>query len=606
LFGVALALTPATAQTVSRTDTVVFELTKPIENPLNFNWYFPPRDPGKADAPRREDGAHQVMWEPLFLLDYSTGKLEPWLALSLTPNATQDVWTLKLRKGVEWSDSTPATNTKPANIKAFTADDVIFTVQIALDTRINVTALEAVMLRRQVDSVTKPTPPDPQNLTVVFKLRKPNPRFALENFGGTLFGSFLIMPKHIWGDILDKNKVPDPSKFSPKPVGTGPYVFKGNTATQMTWALNENWWGVKGAPQFKTLPKPSQVVWQYIDSLTTSKAMLISDDLDAAREYALADFTDAKSKNASITGWDTASSLAWNDPCTRQLEINLKYLRAPGGILTPWSNPGLRKALSLLVDRASLANNAYGGTTAPSTTMFTQYGGMKPFIDAVTAAGYSLAPTADLAAAQALLGAVGYSKDADGLYKMGAAPLTATINVSADVANDLAGANELAKQLNAAGIQTKVVSLPSEEFWGRVVPTGDYEMVYGWLSCGSVAEPYTSMSRYTADKSVPLGARSPGFSNTGRWDTQAAKDYTAVVQHIGSLPLGEPTIPGLVAAAYKSLADEMPFIPLVQSPKIIPFDTRYWKGWPTAGGDTVPMHSWGATQRLIHELQAAH
>jgi peptide/nickel transport system substrate-binding protein len=79
-----------------------------------------------------------------------------------------------------------------------------------------------------------------------------------------------------------------------------------------------------------------------------------------------------------------------------------------------------------------------------------------------------------------------------------------------------------------------------------------------------------------------------------------------VVQQIEKLPLGNPTIPGLVAKAYKSLADEMPFVPLVQSPTIIPFSTKYWKVWPAAGGDTVPMHSWGAAQRLIHELPKAN
>jgi peptide/nickel transport system substrate-binding protein len=57
--------------------------------------------------------------------------------------------------------------------------------------------------------------------------------------------------------------------------------------------------------------------------------------------------------------------------------------------------------------------------------------------------------------------------------------------------------------------------------------------------------------------------------------------------------------------AYKNLDKEMPFIPLVQSPKITPFNTTYTTGWPTVGGNTVPMHSWAATQRLIHQLKRA-
>ncbi len=128
-------------------------------------------------------------------------------------------------------------------------------------------------------------------------------------------------------------------------------------------------------------------------------------------------------------------------------------------------------------------------------------------------------------------------------------------------------------------------------------------MAFGWLSCGSIAEPYTSMARYAAP-AVPLGKRSPGFNNTGRW---AAKDYAdIVIKEIGVRPLGDTSVPDLVAKAYKFLYDEMPFIPLVQSPRIIPFNATYWTMWPAKGSSAVPMHSWGATHRLIHALKKAN
>ena len=39
----------------------------------------------------------------------------------MTPNATLDQWTLKLRTGVMWSDGVP-----------FTADDVVFSIQMLI------------------------------------------------------------------------------------------------------------------------------------------------------------------------------------------------------------------------------------------------------------------------------------------------------------------------------------------------------------------------------------------------------------------------------------------------------------------------------------------
>ena len=157
------------------------------------------------------------------LLDYDTGELEKWLATDLQPNATQDVWTLTLRDGVKSSDSKSPAPGKPGD-KPFTAEDVVFTVQMAIGVvktakgeSLDLPALEAVTLRApefaDVRQGKKPSgAPDP--LTVIFKLKTPNPRFKLENFGGTLFSSFLIMPKHVWRDIV---KFDDPVQCS-RPV----------------------------------------------------------------------------------------------------------------------------------------------------------------------------------------------------------------------------------------------------------------------------------------------------------------------------------------------------------------------------------------------------
>jgi peptide/nickel transport system substrate-binding protein len=63
----ALALTGAAqAQDVPREDTVIFDLDRTIRDPENFNWMT------DGTGIRRMQGAHQVMWEPLFILNYNT------------------------------------------------------------------------------------------------------------------------------------------------------------------------------------------------------------------------------------------------------------------------------------------------------------------------------------------------------------------------------------------------------------------------------------------------------------------------------------------------------------------------------------------------------
>jgi peptide/nickel transport system substrate-binding protein len=589
------------AQIVTRSDKVIFELAQPIDTPSNFNWMF--------SGVRREHGAHQAMYEPLFLFNYKTGALEPWLAKSIAANKDQNVWTLKLRDDVKWSDS------KVSALQPFNAEDVEFTANLILKAGFAPTASEAVAFRAQVkpDGIKRV-----DASTVEFTLMAPNPRFALETFGATMFSSLLILPKHIW-----LNKDPntytfyniDSAKGALAPVGTGPYVLKEIDGKHTLWVRNKDWWGAveipdpdhpgKKKPVFRSLPAPLALQWDVVDNINDSKTKLKNSDLDLGRTYSLDDFNEVKdSKDAKIVGWDSSSPRAWNDPCARQLDIytpEKKLDESPN----VWSNPELRKALSLLIDRAALAHDGYKDATVPSTTMFAEYPPMQPFIDAVAKAGYGLALKSDPTKADGLLKANGYVMAADHYYKKAGVTLGAVLKVDASVASDVDAANALSAQLNAAGVKIDVKTIPHDTFWGNTIPRGDYDIVYSWLSCGSVAEPFTSMNRYTSRDKPEQQFRAVAFRNTGRWETTAAASYSNEVIELGKKPLGDPGIPALVAHAYQYLDKETPFIPLVQSPTIIPFNTKYWTGWPVKGSDTVPMTRWEGTVRIIHELVKA-
>lgn len=581
-------VTSPSAQTTTRADTVIFDLARPIEDPRNFNWYTP--------GTKREHGAHQAMWEPLFLLNYENGQLEPWLAMSLLPanNATPNEWVLTLRRGVTWSDGKP-----------FKSDDVVFTVNELVLRNDSLVAQEAVAMRQQLAEPAIRL----DDYRVRFKLRYPNPRFARENFAGGFFGSFMIMPQHIWRDAIDKSKYADPADFKfSNPIGTGPYKLKDISNTRVIWERDSNWWGNKaasggGAPFRPCLsptqcpPFPRQLEWRVMGSDIQSKSALEQNEIDAAREMTLTAFRDAQSKNNKIIGWDASSALAWNDPCARQIDINT--------VREPWTDSRLRRATSLLIDRKALATSVYRDTAIPSRTVFPEYTALKAFIEAVVNAGYGVASGADPTAAEALLTAAGWTKTGPFFQKGGQ---TLAVNLLVDTAHaaDVAAAREVARQFAAAGIDAKTKEVSSGEYWGQAVPKGDYEMALSWLSCGSVAEPYTSLARYAA-VAVQLGVRSPGFNNTGRWNTQAAKDYADVVtKELGLKVLAPVDERAAIVKAYKYLSDDMPVIPLIQSPRIIPFNTSQWIGWPVKSSGGTPMHAWSATHRLIHALRKAN
>lgn len=164
----------AQSSDVPREDTVIFDIdATSIASPTNFNDLVP--------GTNKNQGAHQAMWEPLFILNYITGKIDPYLGETFTPNDKQDVWTLKLHEGITWSDGVP-----------FTADDVVFTIQMLLDDKTK-TLSDAANMQQWVKSVTKV-----DDLTVQFDLNNPNPRFQLDYFSVRIWGSVTIKPKHVW------------------------------------------------------------------------------------------------------------------------------------------------------------------------------------------------------------------------------------------------------------------------------------------------------------------------------------------------------------------------------------------------------------------------
>ncbi len=179
-----------------RAKVVVWDMASRVQSPDLWN----PIVPGMRD----DNGFESALMEPLFILNYETGEIEPWLGESLVPNDTLDVWTLKIRPDVTWSDG-----------EDFDANNVVFTISLLKDGPAELS--NAGPMREWVKSVTRR-----DKLTVVFTLTKPNPRFQLDYFSVQIYGCVPILPEHIWrgkDPLTFKNYDPQQGW----PVFTGPY-----------------------------------------------------------------------------------------------------------------------------------------------------------------------------------------------------------------------------------------------------------------------------------------------------------------------------------------------------------------------------------------------
>lgn len=513
---------------------------------------------------RRDQGFHQVCLEPLFILNYQTGEFMPWLGESFTANETLDQWTLKLREGVTWQDGAP-----------FTADDVVFTIQTLID---NAPELgDSAAMKNWVKSVEKV-----DDLTVLFTLNNPNPRFQLDYFSVKIWGSINIMPKHIW-------EGQDPLTFknfdlaAGLPMCTGPYKLASTSPTEVVWKRDDNWWGAKTG--LYKLPEPETIIWTWAGPPETRAALMANSQLDSLMDITLGALQALQAQNPNVITWFSEPPFAWvPDPCSRTFELN--------NAVEPWNDPEMRWALNYLIDRDKIVEIAYENTTLKSRHFFPAYPPLDALVDNAIAAGaWDLDKlwTHDPAKAAEIFEAKGYTKNNNGYWEKDGKELSLDITTHEAFIEKQRIAQVLVEDFQAAGINASTRN-EAGSTWDENWRNGNFEARMGWQTCGSVNEPWASLEQFNVKWLMPIGERAD--YDAWRWSGPKAEEFGKLVDEIGTLPLGDPKIQDLFNQAMTIYMEELPVIPVTQAKKIIPFDTTYWTGWPTFDNQYIHPPTW--------------
>ena len=289
----------------------------------------------------KDQEASRIFYEPLAGWD-PEGNLVPILATeipsfesgSISKDGLSVTWTLK--KDVQWHDGHP-----------FTADDVVFTGEYAADP-----ATASTTIGNYQDIKVEKVDP----LAVRVHFAKPTPFWANPFVGQ--FG--MIIPKHLFEPYKGANSREAPANL--KPVGTGPYRFVEFKPGDLVKGERNPSYHLPNRPYFDTIEMKGGG-----DAASAARAVIQTGEYDYAWNLQVEDEIllrlesggNARGRVEIVPGGNIEHiQLNSTDPWT---EVDGE--RSSAKTKHPlFSDPAVRHALSLLVDRASVEAHIYGRT----------------------------------------------------------------------------------------------------------------------------------------------------------------------------------------------------------------------------------------------------
>ena len=295
-------------------------------------------NPHFAVGTKDQEGS-RIFYEPLAGWD-AEGNLIPMLAAEipslqnggLSRDGKTVTW--KLKKGVLWHDGRP-----------FTADDVIFNYEFARDPAAAATTSGSY---KDINAVKV------DSHTVRVEFQKPTPYWA-DPFVGTVG---MMIPKHLFENYRGAKSREAPTNL--KPVGTGPYKFVDFKPGDMVRGVINTDYHVPNRPYFDSIEMKGGG-----DAVSAARAVLQTGEFDYAWNMQVEDeillrLEDSGKGRAEITPGANVEHIQLNntDPWT-EVEGERAHVKTRHPIL---SDPAVKRALNMLVDRASVQKHIYGRT----------------------------------------------------------------------------------------------------------------------------------------------------------------------------------------------------------------------------------------------------
>jgi len=585
------------------------QLTGRSGTPDNFNEW--------VGWKNRDRGMAQLMNEPLWTIDYAVGEVINSLAAA-APEYNDDFtqMTVKLRKGVYWSDGVE-----------FTADDVVFTIE-------TVKATQGLNYNVQLQGVKSVSAPD--KYTVVIELTEPNSRFHA--YFLDRWGALFMMPKHVFEGVEDILTF----EWNP-PLSLGPYVIDSYDPAGFwtAWVLRDDWERTPTGMLYGQ-PKPKYVVFVTHQDPASAVIAQVRHELDMA-QLTLESLRAVLAQNSYSRAYRREYPWVVNtDPCITGLTFNT--------LKPPFDNREVRWALALAIDIVSYSANAMDGALmmsalhTPSVPLYQKeyYEPMEAWLKDFTidlGGGETFKPydpdapirLAEYAAgrgyvvpedpkeikatfgfgwwkyapdvAAKLLEKNGFTRDKDGKWLLpDGTPWKFTVLCDPNPGhhhyqNTFAAVQEWRK----FGID---VEATPNETWNTLNQNGQFDVTTSWPATepwGGHVDLFRTFNNWNSAFVEPeLGK--PNYANDSRWSDPRMDEIIAALQ--GTDWNDTERIIELGMEGLKIAVEEMPTIPTYTYVGAVAWDTYYWTNWPGAENIyTQPYHHWPNLKYMLPFLE---
>ncbi|MCU4180783.1 peptide ABC transporter substrate-binding protein [Bosea sp. BH3] len=407
--------------------------------------------------------ASRVFYEPLAGWD-KEGNLIPQLAAEvptkanggLSEDGTTVTW--KLKPGVKWHDGKP-----------FTADDVVFTWEYAADP-----ATAAYTSGAYKDIKVEKV----DDLTVKVIFAKPTPFWA-DPFVGV---AGMVIPKHLFAEFKGAKSRENPVNL--KPVGTGPYKFGDFKPGDILTATRNEAYHVANRPHFDTFEIKGGG-----DAVSAARAVLQTGEYDYAWDTLVEDEvlkrmeTGGRGRISAASAGDIEFiTLNTTDPWT-EVDGERSSIKTKHPTL---SDPAVRQAINLLIDRDSIQKFIYGRGGAATASFVNEPKQFK---------SQKLAYEFNIEKANKILDDAGWKKGSDGIREKDGKKLKYVYQTSINAPRQKVQA--IVKQAcGRAGIDIELKSVTASVFFSSDVANPDtYTKLYTDIEMYTTTQPQPDPER---------------------------------------------------------------------------------------------------------------